>query len=148
MHIAAVHSIGAPSVHNSIVSEGIAIGILAIPNVHIYGGHGAVGEDHVGGGSTGTQIAIVLFEASDEQILIGILVLLQADQVAVGIQNQVIGDVLQVDGAVAVGVLVQNGLIVLENISGIILSTVGDDIVNATGNIFIIVRKVVRSRRP
>ena len=95
VHAVAAHAVGAPSVH-----LGTAGGQIALFHVNSNGLHLAIEEDDVGVSILGGQITGVAVHAGDEHVLVGLLILLDADQVAVLVEDHVVGGVLEVGVAV------------------------------------------------
>ena len=100
VHTGVVHAVGAPSIHmGAVLGAGKE---LALAHIDRDGLHAAIQEDDIGIGILGGQVAGVALHAGEEHILVGLGVLLNADQVAVGIEDHIVGGVLQIGLAVVV----------------------------------------------
>ncbi len=123
-----VHSVGEPLVDNGrdiSVVDAVTLGLADLDDLR-----GAVQEDGVGIGGLGGQVGGVLVSAGDEHIVINSVDLFQTDQVAVGIQINVVGGVLQVDGVVVVltGVNLQSLVVIVSSIAEVILGAANGDV--------------------
>ena len=123
-----VHSVGEPLVDNGrdiSVVDAVTLGLADLDDLR-----GAVQEDGVGIGGLGGQVGGVLVSAGDEHIVINSVDLFQTDQVAVGIQINVVGGVLQVDGVVVVltGVNLQSLVVIVSSLAEVILGAANGDV--------------------
>ena len=123
VNVIGVLGVGAPGVHLRQVSAAGGPVNLAVLGVHHDSVHGAVQEDDVDVGVLGVQVALAGVGAGDEHVLVGLLVQLQADEVAIGVQNDVVGDVLHVDVVVSV----QHLHVIAGGVGVVILGAVGVD---------------------
>ena len=94
VHVVVVDRVGAPGVQlRQVLASGVDV---ALGHVHGDGIHVAVHEDDVGVSVPHRQVAVLAVDAGQEHVLVGILVLLNADHVAVGVQDHIVGDVLHI----------------------------------------------------
>ncbi|CAN3967000.1 nickel ABC transporter permease, partial [Dysosmobacter welbionis] len=119
IHVVVVDRVGAPGVQlRQVLASGVDV---ALGHVHGDGIHVAVHEDDVGVSVPHRQVAVLAVDAGQEHVLVGILVLLNADHVAVGVQDHIVGDVLHI----GVVILIQHFLIIHDGVSVVILGTTG-----------------------
>ena len=122
VHVVVVDRVGAPGVQlRQVLASGVDV---ALGHVHGDGVHVAVHEDDVGVSVPHRQVAVLAVDAGQEHVLVGILVLLNADHVAVGVQDHIVGDVLHI----GVVILIQHFLVIHDGVGVVILGTAGGNI--------------------
>ena len=129
VHAGAVHAVGAPGVDLGEVTRSavavcpvaalLVLGLTAdvhnrgaLGKVHGDGLHGAVHVNDVSVSVPGGQGAVLAVNTGEEHVLVRILILLNADQVAIGIKDHIEGGVLQV----GVAVLLQDLVVILRGV--------------------------------
>ena len=122
VHAVLVDGISAPRIHQSVVA---GLGNIALVGLDLDDVHRAVNEDGAGVQGLVGQVAVSGVNAGDEDVVVGSLHQIHADQVAVLVQIDVVGQILQVD--LIVGVLVQDLHVILSGISVVVLGTVNGD---------------------
>ena len=121
VHVIGVHSVGAPSVQVGLVNGDRQ---LALVHVEADGLHTAIQEDGVGLGSGAAQHAAVNVQASQEHVVVGNLDLFHADDIAISIHVDVVGQVLQVGHAIAGGVELHDLIVKLSGAGELVLGAV------------------------
>ena len=112
--------VGVPGVHHAGVGHGHAVALLGV-----HGLHGAVGEDDQGLVHSLGQVSGAILIANHEEVVVVVGHILNAQQVAIGVQQQVVGELIHL---LTVHVVVEEVLLVVVGLlRDVVLGAVSGD---------------------